>query len=148
MWLFVPALFTGVYLILHRTFLDWSHPYHLRAVRPFHSGLRDMSYWLFPAKRDWELAWSMFTLGIGIEALKLDVFWLSVVKIVANVAAYIDARRVWFPALFGLLTAVGTYSPMAFQHPLTHYFYFPMAFLAIFLGVLWIYAFEEFKALA
>lgn len=147
-WLVVPVLLTGVYLFLHRMFLDWSHPYHLRAVRPWHSGVRDMSYWLFPAKRDWELIWNLLTMGVGTAALLLEVFWLSLIKVIANVLAYVNARRVWFPALFGLLTALGTYSPMAFQHPLTHYFYFPMAFLAIFVAVLLIYVFEEYRQLA
>ncbi len=133
-WLFhlIPFLLTAVYLGLHRSFLNWEHPYHLQAGKPLKSAFREYGYWLFPNMKHIHLLGLPLDPLIGAGALFYGPFWIAVVTIFSNAVSVLSYWKNWKIVVFGLLMALGTYLPLGLQQNLAHYFYFSMMFRAIF----------------
>lgn len=129
-WHIMPWLLALTYIALHRTFLPETR-YTKQAYRGTTGGLRDLWAWLFPASAELKFMPSFFSQEVGLLFVLVDSFWLYCVQIAANAVAYYEARKEWLPVFFGLAGSVGTLLPMAFQHPLSHYYYLPMVFRSI-----------------
>lgn len=127
---------TVVYLFLHQNFLDWNHPYRLRAMRGVSGGIRDLTSWLFPSAFDLRMIWHLLQSEIGFALIYVMSFWEKVVNVLGNVAAYLSLRKVWMPVLFGLIGSTGAFAPLAFQKPLAHYFYLSLALRTCFVAAL------------
>jgi hypothetical protein len=127
----IPWFMLFIYAGLHRTYLEDTR-YKKQAFRGPKGGWADVLVWLFPGAFEMRFMPGFFTDEIGWLFWLVKDFWYFSGQIVSNFIAYWEARKEWLPAGFGLLVSVGTFLPMAFQHPLAHYHYLPMAFRSIF----------------
>jgi hypothetical protein len=140
-----PLGLLATYVVLHKTFLHDTR-YRLQAYRGTPGGWRDLTTWVFPASFDAKFLPSFVGPEIGWLAVLIVGFWETLSRVAANVIALCEARKEWMPALFGLAGSVGVFAPMAFQHPLAHYYYLPMAFRSIFVAWMTMLAFRSVKS--
>lgn len=128
-WLYhiLPIGMTTIYVVLHSIYLPPDTRYRSQALRGLQGGLRQLTEWVFPASIEIRVNRVMIDPAIGIWVVVLQDFWINLIRIVANVTAYVEARSQWLPILFGLLVSAGALAPLAFQHPLVHYLYYPLS---------------------
>jgi hypothetical protein len=136
LWHVVPWATLGLYLWLHLTHIEPDSRYRKQAARGQSGGLRDTLTWLFQSNRDLRFLKQIFEPSIGLAVFAMELYWKALFDLVANVCGLTIATRRWLPAFFGLIAAVGSYAPMAFQHPLSHYFHLPLAMRSIFVVAL------------
>jgi hypothetical protein len=76
---------------------------------------------------------------IGFALIYVMSFWEKIVNVLGNVVAYLSLRKVWMPVLFGLVGSAGAFAPLAFQKPLSHYFYLSLALRTCFVvALIWL----------
>lgn len=136
-WHFIPWLMLFYYLAFHRTFLQDTR-YKKQAYRGTSGALRDVWAWMFPATFFTKFYDSYLNREIGLLFVVLSGFWMMLAHVWSNICALMVGRRDWVPVFFGWAVSIGTFLPMAFQHPLSHYYYLPLVFRSIF--VTWLIA--------
>lgn len=137
----------GLYLWLHLSHLQVDSPYRMQAVRGYAGGVRDITVWLFPSYFHFSFLRQIFEPNLGVAVLVQETYVKAVADTCGNLCALIIARKRWLYVGFGLIAAVGSYAPMAFLHPLSHYFHLPLAMRAIFVISLSWACFERLREL-
>lgn len=146
-WHIFPWAILALYASLHLTYLQVDSKYRMQAARGYFGGIRDIVVWLFPSYFGFRFINQVFDPNISIAVFALERYWKALADVAANIFGLVVARKKWVYTGFGLLAAVGSYAPMAFQHPFSHYFHLPLAMRAIFVASLSWICFEWLREL-
>lgn len=132
----------AMYAIWHFTDLPFEERYAQQHGSAASSGVRWLLLWVYPAYGSFGELANVFDPNIGLMAFLISSFWIAVLWIAINTSVWMSARREWKLLVFGLLSSAVVFAPMAFQLRLTHYLYMPLAFRAIFVTGLTLFAWK------
>ncbi|MCX7994054.1 MAG: hypothetical protein N2651_10355 [Fimbriimonadales bacterium] len=125
------VLFLLPYLAFYRANIPTQTQYHQQRLKRFRIMPETTLYWLIPTGR--EAITQMDVARTAPFNLLMPPFWMGLL----GLAAYLGALRVGLRAgWLGWLGALLAYAPAMPVLPLTHYYYLPTAFRALWAGIL------------
>ncbi len=142
-WPVAAIVLLGGYLLLRREILPHGvSSYQAQQLRTGSGFWGALGAYFFPAAIPFQQSLAS-TLGESADILMgsvlYDAFWLMF----TNVAAFIEARRQWIPALTGWALSFIAFLPMAWVKPFPHYDYWPLAMRSLMVAALGVAAFQS-----